>query len=298
MDLPNLNALRTFEAAARHLNFRRAAEELNVTQGAVAQQVRRLEADLGHRLFRRQARGLSLTEIGQDYHEQIAQGLGLIRQATRSLPAKTQRLTLSVTPSIASKWLVPRLSRFSEIHPAIELNVIASEDLANFAADDVDLAIRQGLSQTASKTQSRLLAPLNLQAVCSPAYAARNHSALERRDFASLHLIQDGHRHWERILLGAKAPAKRPIMQFNQSALAIDAAVEGQGLALAPALLITAERSDSRLVTVWREDTDDGLGFHIVHPIPVRRQSALPALIEWLMDEVALDLLTAADELR
>ena len=142
MRLPNLNSLRMFDAAARHLNFRLAADELHLSQGAVAQQVRRLEADLGHKLFQRHARGLSLTDTGRSYHQPVRQALALIEDATNTLAPAEQRVTLSVPPSFASKWLVPRLPEFEAAHPGIELRVLAEEALSNFKRDGIDLAIR------------------------------------------------------------------------------------------------------------------------------------------------------------
>ena len=122
-NLPPLNALRMFEAASRHLNFRLAAEELNVTQGAVAQQVRQLEAVLGVLLFRRMARGVALTDVGERYARQISAALALIAEATESLQPHHHSLTISVTPSFATKWMIPRLAGFTERYPDIDVRI-------------------------------------------------------------------------------------------------------------------------------------------------------------------------------
>lgn len=131
MRSPNLNSLKMFDAAARHLNFRLAAEELNLTQGAVAQQVRRLESDLGLQLFYCKARGLALTEVGRRYHRPVSRALAMIDDATRKIQPESTSITLSSTPSFASKWLVPRLVSFSQAYPTIDVQTVASEGLAN-----------------------------------------------------------------------------------------------------------------------------------------------------------------------
>lgn len=145
MRAPKLNALRMFDAAARHGSFRTAAEELHLTQGAVAQQVRGLEADLGVALFERKARGLSPTAEGARYHDAVRRALGIIDRATQALRPADTAVRLSVPPSFASKWLVPRLAGFAAAHPDILLDTTASETLTDFRRDGIDLAVRQGL---------------------------------------------------------------------------------------------------------------------------------------------------------
>lgn len=142
--LPPLNGLRAFEVAARHLNFRLAAEELGVTQGAVAQQVRGLEAQLGLQLFSRQNRALALTEAGRGYVANIRKAFELIADATEVLRPEPAHLTISVTPTFATRWLIPRLPDFNAAHPGIDLRIVASDRIANFQTDAVDLAVRYG----------------------------------------------------------------------------------------------------------------------------------------------------------
>ena len=144
--LPPLSALRPFEAAARLESFSRAAEELHLTHGAVSRQVRALEDHVGAPLFSRHGKRVALTAAGRAFAERVRGALEEIAQAAETVnPARRgNRLTVSVLPSFASRWLMPRLIRFMEAHPAIELNVITSTALANFATDEVDLAIRFG----------------------------------------------------------------------------------------------------------------------------------------------------------
>jgi LysR family transcriptional regulator, glycine cleavage system transcriptional activator len=144
--LPSLNGLKAFEAVARSKSVTRAAEELHVTQGAVSQQVKALEAALGVKLFHRERQRLVLTEAGRDY-------LAVVRDAFDQIAAGTDRilkrrtsgvLTVSVSPDFAAKWLVNRLGRFAEAHPEIDLRVSATDHHVDFAREDVDLAVRRG----------------------------------------------------------------------------------------------------------------------------------------------------------
>jgi LysR family transcriptional regulator, glycine cleavage system transcriptional activator len=171
--LPALNALRAFEASARHLNFRLAAEELGVTQGAVAQQVRGLEADLSVRLFDRLPRSLGLTDRGRGYASHLRRAFELMREATAALRPETSKVTISVTPSFASKWLISRLPEFTEAHPDIELRILATESLSNFHSDGVDIAVRQARPPFGPGIVADLLFEQEVVAVCSPSLLGR-----------------------------------------------------------------------------------------------------------------------------
>ena len=142
--LPSLNGLKAFEAAARHESFTRAAEELNVTQGAVSHQVKALEAELGLKLFNRERQRLVITEAGRGYHEVVRDALDRIAAGTERLLQRERAgvLTITTSPNFATKWLVHRLGRFAEAHPKIELRVSASLQHVDFVREDVDLAVR------------------------------------------------------------------------------------------------------------------------------------------------------------
>jgi len=296
MRKPNLKSLRMFDASARHLNFRRAAEELNVTQGAVAQQVRQLEADLGIKLFRRVARGLTLTEAGNDYHRSIKHALSIIDEATRKLRPETAGITVSVTPSFAAKWLVPRLPRLAELHPEIEVQTIASEEVANFRTDNVDLAIRQGRAPFGEGLHVELLAPLDLCAVCSAVYMHGKDAIRRFEDFAEHRLIQDSHTLWKELFEPTGTALTRKLMQFNQTALAMDAAINGQGIALVPRLLLDFELSKGRLVCLWHDKRFEQDGYYIVYPENgERRLEALQKVTDWLISEITTQGLSNAE---
>jgi len=283
---PNLNSLKMFDAAARHQNFRLAADELHLTQGAVAQQVRRLEADLGYQLFHRRARGLDLTEIGRSYHNSINRALTIINEATRELQPGGSRITLSITPSFASKWLVPKLTSFAREFPDIELQTIASEGIANFRSDGVDVAIRQGQPPFGDDLHATQLAALDLRAVCSPALAQDYATVSVAEDFADKPLIEDSHNLWEALFdeTGTK-PQQRP-MRFNQTTLAMDAAANGQGIALAPHILLSSDLAQGRLVEIWRDKRGDQGGYYIVYPRARKTDHAREAFINWALTQV------------
>ncbi len=285
MRTPNLNSLKMFDAAARHLSFRAAADELNLTQGAVAQQVRRLEADLAVRLVSRKARGLELTDVGRNYHVPIRRALAMIESATQKFRTDGPRVTISVTPSFASKWLVPRLSSFARLYPDIEVQTIASEELANFKSDGVDLAIRQGRPAVGSGLVFELFAPLDLCAVCSPNYAEEAGPIRELSDFTNLQLIQDSHTHWETLMEEAGLVARHRLLRFNQTALAMDAAANGQGVALAPRLLTTADLAAGKLVNLWQDRRQDQIGYYLVYPDKSPVNPARDALLNWIVSE-------------
>src|SRR6185503_496468 len=149
MTLPPLNALRVFEAAARHLSFTRAAVELSVTQAAVSHQVKALETHLGFPLFRREPRRLLLTDQGQLYGQALRDVFGRLHEATARVlaPAGRQLLTISVIPSFAARWLVPRLGRLQALAPEIDVRVAPSREPADFGADGVDVGIRFGFGR-------------------------------------------------------------------------------------------------------------------------------------------------------
>ena len=194
---PPLNALRAFEAAARHLSMKQAADELAVTPGAISQLVRGLEQQLGTVLFRRGNRSLTLTEAGQGYFVPIRHAFRQINEATRRLQATPHAgmLTVSAPPAFAASWLVPRLGRFRTRHADIELNIATTRSLANFGTDGVDLAIRHGLGSYPGLRCDRI-ATIAMVPVCSPRFLASLAKRRPRRpaDLLGLSLLHDADR--------------------------------------------------------------------------------------------------------
>jgi LysR family glycine cleavage system transcriptional activator len=280
MRLPNLNALRMFDAAARHLNFRYAAEELNLTQGAVAQQVRKLEADLGETLFKREARGLSLTPKGATFHRPIRQAMALVEDAMAQLVPNAFKVTLSVTPSFAAKWLVPRIGAFEDENPEIELQIQADEKLATFGSNGVDLAIRQGTPPFGKTLSYTKLAPLDLTIV-----GKAGTPQFQTLDAPTQHtLIQDTHLHWDRLFQSGQINRPKKMLKISQTALAMDAARNGQGLALVPTLYLQ-DNADG-LDRLWEFGCTDASGFYLVWPNAARSNTIFETVKIWVLGQI------------
>lgn len=281
--LPSLNGLRAFEVAARHLNFRLAAEELGVTQGAVAQQVRNLEAQLGLRLFHRHARTLFLTEAGRSYVSNIRKAFELIAEATDVLRPEPDHLTISVTPTFAAKWLIPRLTCFTDSHPAIDLRIMATDRMSNFQTDGVDLAVRLGRPPFGPGLVADLLFEQAVVAVASPVAVQR--LPLGADPLADLPLLHDAHDLWPQVLAIAGRggrPAPKNI-RFNQTALAIEAALAGQGIALAPRFFVAADLGTGKLVQILDVELRTGADFYVVAPRKPRTGAQVAAVRDWLL---------------
>lgn len=286
--LPPLNALKAFEAAARHLNFRVAADEIGVTQGAVAQQVRNLEGRLGVQLFERQARGLSLTDAGRRYRQPVQRAFEMIAEATEELSPEGS-ITISTTSSFASKWLVPRLGGFAEQNPDIHITVDASDRLANFQSDGVDIAVRQAAPPFSAGLRAELLSPLDLVPVCSPAVLDGAHPLRQPADLIHHVLLQDAHGFWPLFLQQIFGQASKPkirTMDFSLTALAIDAAVNGQGVALASRLFVVEERASGRLVCPFDMRLENDLGFYTLAPRKPRQPERVTRVRQWLKQQV------------
>src|ERR1700677_4484440 len=209
--LPSLNGLRAFEAAARHLSFTVAAAELNVTQTAISHQIRRLEEELGIRLFVRKNRALALTPEARDYLPGIRAAFNDLRLATERLlrKEKDRVLTISTLASLAAKWLLPRLSAFQEAHPGIDVRITTSTSLVDFQRDDVDAAIRYGRGQWPGLRADWLMAD-QLFPVCSPALLTRNRPLRCREDLAHQTLLHTSAGYgddWRLWLTAAGLPA-------------------------------------------------------------------------------------------
>jgi LysR family glycine cleavage system transcriptional activator len=281
-----LNALRVFESAGRHLNFRVASEELGVTHSAVAQQVRGLEEALGIKLFERSSRSLSLSESGKKYLIPIQKALKAIAEATEDLRPNKVVLTISVTPSFAAKWMIPRLPRFTDAHPDIEVQVLASNGLANFQNDGVDLAVRQLKPPFASSLQTNLLFPVRLSAVCSPSLLPPGRRKSKVDGLSNFVLLHDAHDMWPTFL--EKAGSTKDItefkaMKFSHESFAIDAAASGQGVALASETLVESDLSLGRLCRLLTFTLVDDLGYYVVAPRAPRKAAAVNSMRAWLL---------------
>jgi LysR family transcriptional regulator, glycine cleavage system transcriptional activator len=293
-NLPPLNALRAFEAAARHGSFTRAAEELCVTQGAVSQQVKSLELDLAAKLFHRAPGGLELTESGRDY-------LGTVRDALDRIALGTERLrqrqgsgmlTVSVSPDFAAKFLVHRLGRFSHEHPEISLRISADMHHVDFARENVDMAVRHGDGNWPGLEAARLCAE-HLFAVCSPGLASASEARLEPAGLLNLPLLHHDRREiWAEWFEAAGVPSvdlsRGPVM--NRAAMLIDAAVNGQGVALACTTLAAADIRGGRLVRPVAFSMPLRNSYWIASPRSSAMQPKIKLFRDWLIAEAHEDL--------
>ena len=291
--LPSLNALRAFEAAARHESFTEAAQELCVTQGAVSHQVKALEADLGCRLFNREHRRLVITAAGTAY-------LAVVRDAFDRLAAGTENLlqrhnagalTVSTSPNFASKWLVHRLGRFAEQHPAIDLRVSATLQHIDFAREDFDLAIRHGDGNWPSLHVTRLCVE-ELFPVCSPSFMRGRDALRSPADLKHHTLLHINERaDWGKWLDAAGVTGvdftHGPI--FNQASMAIDAAIDGQGIALARSALTAWDLGSGRLVRPFPLALKVPYSYWIVCPKVTAALPKISTFRKWLLDEAAED---------
>jgi LysR family glycine cleavage system transcriptional activator len=289
--LPSLTALRAFEAAARHLSFTRAAEELSVTQGAVSHQVKALEGELGFKLFLRQHQGLVLTEAGQhcqtvarEAFDRLAAGIARVRGR-----AQNSVLSVSVLPSFAAKWLMPRLPRFLSAHPEVDLRVSAFERLVKFDTEDVDLGVRLG-SGTWPGMHAVLLMADEIFPVCSP----RLLGALRRpRDLARANLIHmEGHNKWGEWLAKAGVAGvdlSRGVV-FDQVSFGINAAIDGQGVVLARLSLVVEDLLAGRLARPFALTLPIDKPYYVVCPADTASLPKVQRFRDWMLAEAARDV--------
>ena len=292
--LPSLNALKAFEAAARHESFTRAAAELCVTQGAVSHQVKALEAELGVKLFRRERQRLAITRAGREYLAVVRDAFDRVALGTERLVQRQNSgvLTVSTSPDFAAKWLVNRLGRFAVAHPEVDLRIAAQMHHVDFAREDVDLAVRHGDGNWPGLA-SVSLCPEELFAVCSPKLLADDRGAGHASVVLKFPLLHFNDRNdWDRWLAAAGladvAAIHGPV--FNHASMLIDAAVNGQGIALARTSLAAWDLLNGRLVRFLSIVLPVYKLYWIVWPAVT---SALPKIItfrEWLRDEAAIDL--------
>ena len=292
--LPPLNALRAFEAAARHLNFSRAADELAVTPGAVSQQIQNLEDYIGAALFKRTPKGLLLTDGAQTALPALREAFDRLAEAAALLTAgyDGRRLTVSVAPSFAAKWLMPRLGSFEEAHPEVDVWISAGMELVDFNAGEVDVAIRYGTGRYPGLEVVRLMAETVIP-VAAPALLEQTPLRSEA-DLADHTLLHDGSPDadpscpdwpmWlaargQRQIDGARGP------RYNQSSLVIEAAVNGRGVALAKRTLAQADLDAGRLVAPLPGATEVDFAYHLVFPKAKARMAQVKAFTAWLVRE-------------
>ena len=292
--LPPLNALRAFESAGRHLSFTRAAAELNVTPAAVSQQVKALEAQLGVALFRRLTRALRLTEAGRAALPTLSLGFDKLAQGVEEMRARCESglLTISVSPSFGALWLVPRLERFRGRHPDIEIRIDGTDRRVDLARDEADVALRYGPGGYPGLRVDRLFGQVNTP-VCSPALLDTEHP-LRRPDDLRHHSLlhidwKDAEASWRMWLLAAGLhdidPTRGP--RFSLESMAVQAALDGQGVALVGDMLVADELAAGRLLRPFDPGLSTPLTFSY-YLLSTKEAAALPkvaAFRDWLLEE-------------
>ncbi|GJM11429.1 MAG: transcriptional regulator [Lysobacteraceae bacterium] len=290
--IPPLRALRAFEAAARHMSFTAAAAELHLTQAAISHQIKVLEERLEIKLFRRFNRSLELTEAGQMYLPAVRDALTRLAQGTERLLSQLGHgvLTVSVLPSFASKWLVPRLWRFRDMHPEIDVRVSAFEWLVDFEKDGIDVAIRYGAGNWAGVRADPLLTE-DVFPVCSPALLTGDHPLRKPSDLRFHTLLHDdfSREDWKLWLLAVGNTSIDPSrgLSFSHTSMMLEAALSGHGVALGRTPLVQDDLINGRLVKPFELSLQGDYAYYVVTP---EEQAHLPKVVafrEWLMSEVA-----------
>ncbi len=291
--LPPLNALKAFEAAARHLSFTRAADELFVTQAAVSHQIKALEDYLSMKLFLRRNRTLLLTEEGQAYFLELKDIFKNLQEATEKLLAKGSKgaVTVAMPPSFASQWLVPRISKFSQAHPDIDVRIKAVDFDEGFLDDDVDVAIYYGKGRwsgvSADKLHTEFLTPL-----CSPLLFSGPKPLNDLSDLKHHVLLHDSSRAaWKDWLkhVGVQGVNVNQGPVFSHSMLVLQAAALGQGIALGNTVLARPELDAGRLVIPFEEKVESRDAFYLVCDEAQAELGKIAAFRNWVLTQVEED---------
>jgi LysR family transcriptional regulator, glycine cleavage system transcriptional activator len=295
--LPPLSAIRAFEAAARHRSFTRAAEELGMSQAAVSYQIRVLEERVGAPLFVRLPRHVELTALG----ERLGAGVTAAFEKLRATFASTAKavdnvISLSVLPTIASHWLVPRLGRFQMAHPQYAVQLDASHDVVDFRREGFDIGIRSGGGDWPD-LEAHVLLPSHFTPLCSP-------SLLEGRDVGApgdlleLPLLGRHDPWWERWFMesgvGAVDLSDRPDNSLGTQHFEGLAAAAGQGVALLNPFFFAAELADGRLVQLFDRVLKGEKDYWLVYPKTMRRSPKIRAFRDWALAEAGRDSTQAA----
>jgi len=295
--MPPLNAMRSFEAAARHLSFTRAADELFVTQAAISHQVKALEQDLGVMLFKRLNRNLKLTEEGQallpfvrSAFEQLSSG---VRELERFCAGGT--LTVTAPPTFAGEWLVPRLGRLHLAHPEIDLRLNSASRKIDLIREGVDCGIRHGEGDWPGLRAYRLFQP-EVKPICSPALLEGEHPLRSPADLVHHTLLHatDGMDEWQLWLLaaGVEGIDLSRGLRFENGDHAMKAALSGAGVAIGRRPLINDDLAKGRLVEPFDFSLNNQCAYHFIAPEATADQPKIAAFRGWLLNEAARTELT------
>lgn len=292
--LPPLGALRAFEAAARHVSFNAAADELAVTPSAVSHQVAQLEDALGLKLFRRFNRRVQLTEAGRSCLPGLTEGFDRLAEAvSRARGAENSLLTISTSPGLAAKWLMPRIERFRAVHPAIDLRIDASMRLVDFHRDDVQIAVRYGHGNYPG-LHVELLMRTEAFPACAPALIERPAPLRTPEDLAQHTLIHDestpGDARYPDWAMWLRAAGVTNVdaahgLRFNSVTLAMDAAIAGRGVVLARSVFARDDLAAGRLMRPFGDAVPVDFSVFVVTTPALLRNAKVRAFRDWLVAE-------------
>jgi LysR family glycine cleavage system transcriptional activator len=287
--LPPMQALRAFDAAARAGSLTKAAQALNLTHGAISHQIKSLESDLGVRLVERAGRGIRLTDEGERFASRVRAAFAELAAAVNETTSRAnpRQLRVSVVPSFAARWLLPRIGRFLAAHPDVDLDVRANMANVDFARDDADVAIRYGHGDWPNVHVEHLLDDAFFP-VCSPRIAAGRLPA-RPSDLDRYTLLRSNDEFWkpwfEAAGLDWPEPARGPI--FNDSGYLMQAAAEGQGVALARTSLLGNDVRNGVLVRLFDVEVPAPRRHYLVYPARMADSPKLALFREWLHEEIA-----------
>ena len=284
--LPPLSALRPFEAAARLESFSRAADELHLTHGAISRQVRALEDHVGTELFTRHGKRVTLTAPGRAFAERVRAALHEITVAAEAVGTRRRdnRLTVSVLPSFASRWLMPRLIRFMEAHPQIEVSVVATTALANFTTDEVDIGIRFGRGP-----YPPLVCEPFLEDEWFPVASPKMKTPKHPRDLLHMRLIREDRDYWDEWFVAAGVKLDKPLAggpYFNDATYSIQAATRNEGIALARRSIIGEDLERGTLKRLFKVAVQTNERYWFVSPKEIADATKVRAFRDWVKSEL------------
>lgn len=297
--LPGTGSLKVYEASGRHLNFTRAAQELNVTPAAVSHQIKEIEDQLGVRLIERTSRSMHLTEAGQILHAAVGEALNGLNRALARLDKGREgaRLKVSASTSVAAKWLVPRLDDYMKLYPQVEVQLDVSDRVRDFDRDGIDAAIRFGNGNYPGLRADRLF-DNTIFPVCSPALLKRKKPLKHPRDLLQhrlIHVEWSGQGitwpNWRMWMLAAGVSDFNETsgLHLDNSGLAVQAAVEGQGVALGDSSLVADDLKAGRLVQPFALTIKGPpqFAYYVISPAETQDEPLIKSFRDWILDEAA-----------
>ncbi len=303
----SLSGFRAFECAARHLSFTKAGEELFITQAAVSQQIKQLEGQLGFKLFYRMIRKLALTEDGERLAKVVTKSLNDIKDTIEDilLEGTEGSITISTIPSFAIRWLVPRLGNFRKNHPDIQLKIHADEHIVDFKGGNIDIAIRYGTGNYPDFYSKRMMCE-DIFPFCSPRLLKENKSTMDISEIYQHEILHDevqkalgeNKSDWSIWLdaVGIHDIDTKKGTLFSNSIMAIQAAIEGQGLAICRTSLLADDLKTRKLVKPFKNQIRSKNAYYIVCLKERADKPRIKAVFDWLMMEK--DAFTAVNEIK